>query len=685
MDKRTIIGMVVMLAVFAAYQITAVKLHQKHPEWFSKSDETSSVIPSTGPATQVAATTSPTTQGTLTTAPAIAAIAGYHAVPGTGGQVVLGSLQHSDPKYPLGISIVPQGAGLQSATLNAFKKDVRDPSLYEFQTPYDFADTDLNDALATRWVKINGNQIDLHNATWTLMPGSDPTKAVYTIDVADNITNQPVLKISKTYTVKDSRDPSKGYEIGVNYDYENVGTVPLKVRASFNGTNAPEAENRNDTPSVIGGYSDEQTIKIKNLPTASFTEKQKEAYFSTHFDWKNVWVGITSAYFNALIRPDDKSSVPVERIEALALNPGEKDTLKHRAAIVFETRESDIAPSKSGATAMSVYLGPKQRAILNSDYYTTFPRSYDKTLVLTSGFCSICTFTWLVDILVNMLRGFHWVLHDWGLSIILLVCLVRLLLHPITKRSQISMSRMGKMGPEMEKLKKKYADDPDGLRKQQAELIREQGITPILGCLPMFLQMPIWIALYQSLQTTFELRHAPFLWNFTWIKDLSRPDSLIAFQHPINLYFFSVTALNLLPFFMAGVFFIQQKVTPKPVAATKEQEQQQKMMQWMSLLFPVMLYTGPAGLNLYILTSTAIGIIESKRIRDHIKEREEAEKDGKVIVDAPNTRNRKRFANDAARTAPAKKEGWLTNVIANMHAKMEEVQREADKKKKGKK
>ncbi len=333
---------------------------------------------------------------------------------------------------------------------------------------------------------------------------------------------------------------------------------------------------------------------------------------------------------------------------------------------------------------MSVYFGPKQRAILESPYYKTFPRCYDETLVLVSGFCSICTFTILVNALVWLLGAFHWVLHDWGLSIILLVCLVRLLLHPITKRSQISMSRMSKMGPEMEKLKKKYADDADGLRREQALLIREQGITPILGCLPMFLQMPIWIALWQSLQTTFELRHAPFLWNLTWIKDLSKPDMAIAFHQPINLYFFSIHALNILPLFMAVVFFIQQKMTPKPVAATKEQEQQQKMMQWMSLLFPVMLYTGPAGLNLYILTSTAIGIIESKRIRDHIKEREESEKAGKVIIDAPQTRSGRRLANDAARKAPPKKEGRLANFIANMHAKMEEVQRDAEKKNKGK-
>ena len=91
---------------------------------------------------------------------------------------------------------------------------------------------------------------------------------------------------------------------------------------------------------------------------------------------------------------------------------------------------------------------------------------------------------------------------------------------------------------------------------------------------------------------------------------------------------------------LAVVFYLQQEFTPKPPATTPEQVQQQKMMKWMTLLFPIFLYNGPSGLNIYILTSTTIGIIESKRIRDHIKEREEAEKAGKVIVDAKPTRNK---------------------------------------------
>src|SRR5688500_20014027 len=104
-----------------------------------------------------------------------------------------------------------------------------------------------------------------------------------------------------------------------------------------------------------------------------------------------------------------------------------------------------------------------------------------------------------------------------------------------------------------------------------------------------------------------------FLWGFTWIEDLAKPDHLIEFGRAFDFWFLHISGLNLLPLLMAVVFYLQMKLQPKPVSMTKEQEQQQKIMMWMMpVLFPIMLYSGPSGLNLYILTSTLIGIVESK-------------------------------------------------------------------------
>ena len=298
---------------------------------------------------------------------------------------------------------------------------------------------------------------------------------------------------------------------------------------------------------------------------------------------------------------------------------------------------------------------------------------------MTTGICGFCAIDWLISTLVWLLSFFHMILRDWGLAIIGLVVLVRLILHPITKKSQVNMMKMSKMGPEVERLKKKYGDDKDAMAKAQMQLYKEMGFTPVLGCLPMFLQMPIFISLWQALQSTFELRHAPFLYGFTWIKDLSQADRLIWFNQPIPLGLFGwhLDAINVLPLLVAVVSFLNMKYTPRPPAATPEAEQQQKMMQWMTLVFPLMFYSFPSGLNLYYLSSTSLGIWESKRIRAHIKQHEEAEKEGKIIVDAtPNPRNRSKKieARPEPKTGLA---GWL----ARLQERAEQMRVETDKRK----
>ncbi len=237
----------------------------------------------------------------------------------------------------------------------------------------------------------------------------------------------------------------------------------------------------------------------------------------------------------------------------------------------------------------------------------------------------------------------HGITFDWGISIIILVCVVRTLLHPLTKKAQINMQRFGKvMGdlkPEIDKLQKKYKDQPKKLQQEQMRLMRERGANPMqmLGCLPMFLQMPIWVALYAMLYFAFELRHEPAFWGFfqlfwewPFLADLSSADHFFGqFSQPIKFLMWNLTGINLLPILMGVVFHIQQKyMSPPPSPSmTKEQLQQQKMMKiMMVVLFPLMLYSAPSGLTLYIFTSTLIGIIESRYVRKHIKEMDLAPK-----------------------------------------------------------
>src|SRR5439155_3908789 len=156
---------------------------------------------------------------------------------------------------------------------------------------------------------------------------------------------------------------------------------------------------------------------------------------------------------------------------------------------------------------------------------------------------------------------------------------------------------------------------------------------------------------------------------FTWIKDLSQPDRLIWFpNHPLNLGFFSIDAINLLPILVAIVSFFSTKYTPNPPATTPEQEQQQKMMQWMTLLLPLIFYKMPSGLNIYYLTSTSIGIIEGKVIRDHIKQREEAEKGERVIIDGAPSRRRRPNSDVDQNKPKGRLAAWLARKMQEVEA-----------------
>ena len=220
---------------------------------------------------------------------------------------------------------------------------------------------------------------------------------------------------------------------------------------------------------------------------------------------------------------------------------------------------------------------------------------------------------------------------NYGIAIIILVAFMRLLLHPVTKKSQVSMSKMSKLAPRAEEIKKKYANNKAEMQKQLMELYREQGASPITGMLPMFIQMPIWIALWSAVNTSINLRGAGLL-PF-WITDLSSPDRLFPFfgyNLPVLGEYF-----NLLPILMGVAFFLQQKLMPSQAqAATNPQmaQQQKMMMVMMPILFPLMFYHVASGVNLYIMTSTFAGVIEQKIIRKHIQEREAAESKGLVAV-----------------------------------------------------
>ncbi len=685
-NKKTVLGMALVFLLCMGYWFFLVRyVYPKHPEWdFAGTlNQTTQTQNSGAGATTEPASTAASTRPSIGAAPESTLLVA--ATQPAGAPTTLGSDRAGDGQFALGMQIDARGAALDAVTLNSYK-DVDAKGLYSFQQPYSDAD---DRPLATRSVVIDGQSVDVSAVNWRLEPGSTKTTATYGVDIA-GANHAILLHVSKTYQVQ-PRGPEKnrdntaaGYEATVTYHLQNATTRPLNdVRLEFDGPTMPPREmERTDDRQIIAGYDKgNNAVDVTRDYLAEFKPGTEQKDLSQYKGNKLLWGGASSNYFGAIVLAEKQGQL--EKLQARCVNAS-AEADDREVVLDFQTAALSLPAGSSLDVPLKVFFGPKERDLLEGDFYGEFPRTYNQLLSSSGGCYGICALPWLVDKLVDLLQLFHFFLRDWGLSIIALVVLVRAILHPISKHSQVSMLRLQKMGPELERLKKKYANDKEALAKAQMEMHKEMGITPFLGCLPMFLQMPIWIALYTALQNDIVLRQAPFLWGLTWIHDLARPDRLISWdQHPftVPLIGMKVVSLNVLPLVVAVVMFLQQLFQPQPPTLTPEQASQQKMMRYMSLAFSLFFYWMPSGLNLYILTSSSIAIVESKRIREHIKRHEELEKANKVIVDVKPTRQGKQQQkHEPSSQAPKKRgmRGWW----AELQQKAESIRREAEKKNK---
>lgn len=488
----------------------------------------------------------------------------------------------------------------------------------------------------------------------------------------------PIFKITRTYEL-----PKNSFEFTIRQSISNLSSSKHSIRfAQFGPKEFPLPQTRyggdvrrarfgyllplNEDPNQIVLSADTKSTLIPHStlvgsPTSLDPYSQLPRWDakqvwpteeSTKRNWSIAWAATTTRYFAAAIHSvksdtGRKTLSIAERVDRLAIPAPDQNAPASQqvgaiAALRFTSPAIDLAPGAAADLSISAYAGP-----LSRDYARTQPGALwaglDALTIFTfGGPCAFCTFQPVAEFLRWFLGLLHnFVFHDWALSIMFLVVCVRSLLHPVTRWSQINMFRfgkhMGRLGPKMNAIKEKYASDPIKMREESARLMREEHVSyasGAMGCIPMFLQMPVWVALYAMLFFTFELRHehafygvVQSLTNHKWpfLADLSEPDHFIPFGTSFNVPLISgmmgpIEAFNILPIVMGVVFFIQQKYLqpPQTTQLSPEMEQQQKIMKVMTVvMFPLFMYNAPSGLALYFLTNSTLGILESKWIRAH--------------------------------------------------------------------
>jgi YidC/Oxa1 family membrane protein insertase len=282
------------------------------------------------------------------------------------------------------------------------------------------------------------------------------------------------------------------------------------------------------------------------------------------------WAGYTDSYFLA------------------AMMPPEGDNYTSVFSVANDTvRTSVTIPWNGEAVPYLLYIGPKETAALN-ETDPAFDRAID-----------FGWFHFIASPLMSLLRLSHAVTGNYGIDIILLTILVKLLFFPLSNKSFKSMAAMKKLQPQMERLREQYGDDRQKLNQETMELYKRHKVNPLGGCLPMLVQFPVFIGLYQGLMHAIELRQAPF---FGWISDLSQPDRLGSLALP----FVDPPGLPVLTLVMGGSMLLQQWMTPMTVG----DPMQQKMMMLMPVVFTVMFVNFPAGLVLYWLVNNVLSITQ---------------------------------------------------------------------------
>ncbi len=548
----------------------------------------------------------------------------------------LGSVLKKNNPYKLELEFTTKGAAVLSAKLRDYdNRNRKNPQPLELLSSVDKINTMASNRLL---LPDLAKAFPLDRLNWQssgIMQNNNGSQTIsfYATILKDN---SELVKLTKTYTLR-----PEDYLLDCSVTITNASDADIKTSLDMFGPAGISKENeRLDTRTITTGFLNPQgSVEVTKINIKKLAKDfgGKTPLFHTNADYKFLWTSISNKYFTAIIRPtpQDANNLSAEWVaekSAIYYDPdGIANSNDENTGIALQTETVAIAPKAEHTCKFQVYIGPKDRNLFNS---VPLYKSLGFIKVIDFQACCGDTFSGLSFFILAAMNWLYQYIPNYGIVIIIFVFVVRLVLHPITKKSQISMMKMSKLAPKAEEIKKKYGDNKAEMQKQMTLLYKEHGAAPILGCLPMLLQMPIWIALYSAIYAGIEFRGAEFL-PF-WITDLSAPDAIFYFPAATEKIPFVGgligTSFNLLPILLAAAMVAQQKLTPSSASATSPQAaQQQKMMMWM---MPVMLflflYRAPSGLNLYIMSSTAAGVVEQYVIKKHIQEKEAAEQTGLV-------------------------------------------------------
>jgi YidC/Oxa1 family membrane protein insertase len=535
--------------------------------------------------------------------------------------IELGSLDPTSPFF-LDVELTSRGAAIESIRLN----DPRYPELGARGTPLTLVGHDPltpENTFATQLAAID-EQLDgktLEDVHWEVVPDS-VTDATATFRIVSPDGRIELTKRYELYKLTpeqqgriEVRDHlSEGYQIRLTLGMRNLSAEPVAdlsytLRGPV-GLPLEDPHNSHKFRDVRMGFLKPGDIVDTRTFTASTAVTQHEAQQAVllrgdpNADHIEVWkkplqfLGVDTQYFAALVHPvgDQLQSPTIEASQAVVIARAKEPQFSDISVLLTSTPRT-LSPqgtdSAEFADEFVLFAGPKREELLTSLHAES---------VLDFGWFAV-----LVRLMLGILHTLHAAGLSYGLAIIGLTCVVRALMFPLTRYQARSMDKMKELQPKIKVLHEKYKKNPESLTPDEMRQMRDVNLKVFSGCLPLLFQMPIFIALYRSLQMSVDLRMAPFHFYGTWIDNLASPDALFAFGFAIPLL--GWTEFNLLPWLSIVLMLVNQKFTMPP-PADEEQALQYKMMNVMMLVMVVLFYRVPSGLCLYFIASSIWGTAE---------------------------------------------------------------------------
>lgn len=481
------------------------------------------------------------------------------------------------------------------------------------------------------------------NRAFSLAFGGNSEEALnepFKVTQKDNNT----IIFSRDYEVKDSAGKTHKIKLGKRYTFapdDYVFKLDVSILADDENTELDlngAAYSLRTAPQIGPSFDKKNRYEVRQYVALNGTKKFDKAIADKTFNKEYKWAGIAGKYFTMIVKPNNpESMLPVCK----TINEGD-GAVKLENAQLYLTRGA--IKSKSVNDTYYVYVGPRSESELikyndqSKNAWGISKAEFNQALQ-TSGF-----FFWIEVILKWALEKIYLLVKNWGVAIIVLTFLLKIVLFPLNKKSAMGSLKMQELQPKMQELQSKYANDRQKLGMEMQKLYKEAGYNPMSGCLPMIIQMFILFALYNVFNNYFEFRGASFISG--WIDDLSTGDSIWTWNKNIFLISsFTMNNLRILPFVYTGSQLLNGKITQFGNAGGTTQAQMKFMIYGMPIMFFFLFYNVPSGLLLYWTVSNILQIGQQLIINSVMKK-----KRSEIAASKPVNANALKFKNGKKKT-----------------------------------